>query len=253
MSDFYLETQGHLQEPVGTWPAPSWPWGAAAGTGTLLGKYPLCWQPLPLPHSGPRKRGALRAAEGAWQGGTRRHRTCWVLPRQACGCAGRAGPHVGARCPGSVCVCRAGLVGTSTSLLCAHLTGGCGPSHGAGGWAMGQSSQPWDRANPRTHILQEARPGLVQGPMAQLPNLLPPPGADLVLEVEVRRPQPDGRWAPGSQNKCCFRLTCTCLVPEPGQMQRAVDGVCGLGAALSSGPVTCRVGTAAPAYLTGLL
>lgn len=99
MSDFYLEIQGHLREPVGTWPAPSWPWGAAAGTGTLLGKYPLCWQPLPLPHGGLRKRGALRAAEGAWQGGTHRHRTCWVLPRQVCGCAGQAGPQVGARCP----------------------------------------------------------------------------------------------------------------------------------------------------------
>lgn len=56
------------------------------------------------------------------------------------------------------------------------------PTEG-GGWAVGQSSQPWDRANPRTHILQEARPGPVQGPMAQLPNLLPPLEADLVLEA----------------------------------------------------------------------
>lgn len=44
--------------------APSRPWEPVQGPAYLLGKCPLCWHPLPLPHHGLRKRGALRAAEG---------------------------------------------------------------------------------------------------------------------------------------------------------------------------------------------
>lgn len=134
---------------MGKWPAPSWPWRVAVGTGYLLGKCPLCWQPLPLPLRGLRTRGALRAAER----GLARE---WTSPLDLLGLASagvwlcRAGAHVGTygvfrsvcvhACVQDVCVylglliCRYRCVCAGWgSWTCLCLCSGCGPSEGVTG------------------------------------------------------------------------------------------------------------------------
>lgn len=118
------------------------------GTGHLLGKCPLCWQPLPLSHRGLRKRGALRAAERGlarwWTGHTWVHTVCpgvcvcvwggvcmctWglLICRVQCECAG-----LGSWARSRVCCVHATVVGAG------HPTGG--------GWAVGTTFTALGRA-----------------------------------------------------------------------------------------------------------
>lgn len=189
----------------GKWPLPPGPWGAAAGTGCPPGTCPLCWQTLPLPHCGLRKRGALRAAEGPDEAVDN-------SPEPAGFCLGRsvAVQRRGTReCLECVCiqgVCVQGVcvpgdwrsADTAVNVLdgahghvCifAVRTGDCvvGAGHPTEGEAglRGQchssgAGQPKAARSPGGQA-----PGLAQGPKPQLWNLLPPPEA---------APCPGGSW-----------------------------------------------------------